>query len=244
MGRTSNGNDRAGRGGAGRNSRQTRGQRGGKGTSNDAKKKDKKFHPWSRSKPSDFTFTEVKDELTLTLQQKKMDHAPDIVNTVRKMKLINFEDQGPVLRFSELEDPTNNEKENNAFAVIHRDEIKQWNERKKDYESNLMNLHATIVKFCSSTMREKLEREADWETDLFEDPIKLLKRIKRLMTTSDETDWEQFSLWEAIRKFVNCKQKENEDVGSYRRRFEENARSLQNLMGDKWLNEFMTKTKG
>ena len=63
-------------------------------------------------------------------------------------------------------------------------------------------------------------------------------------TTSDETDWEQFSLWEAIRKFVNCKQKENEDVGSYRRRFEENARSLQNLMGDKWLNEFMKKTKG
>jgi len=43
---------------------------------------------------------------------------------------------------------------------------------------------------------------------------------------------------------VNCKQKENEDVGLYRRRFEENARSLQNLMRDKWLNEFMRKTKG
>ena len=71
--------------------------------------------------------------------------------------------------------------------------MKQWNEWKKDYESNLMNLHATIVKFCSSTMREKLEREADWETDLFEDPIKLLKRIKRFMLTSDEPEWEQFS---------------------------------------------------
>ena len=120
----------------------------------------------------------------------------------------------------------------------------QWNERKKDYKNNLMNLHAHIVKFCSTTMREKLEREADWETDLFEDPIKLLKRIKRFMTTSDETDWEQFSLWEAIRKFVNCKQKENKDVGSCQQQFEENARSLQNLMGDKWLNEFMMKTKG
>ena len=117
MGRTSNGNDRAGRGGAGRNSRQTRGQRGGKGASNDTKKKDKKFHPWSRSKPSDFTFTEVKDEMTLTLQQKRMDRAPDIVNTVRKMKMIDFNDLRPVLQFSALEDPTN--KENNDFTVNH-----------------------------------------------------------------------------------------------------------------------------
>src|SRR5210317_902380 len=108
MGRTSNGNDRAGRGGAKCNSQQTRGQRGGKGTINDTKKKDKKFHPWNRSKPSDFTFAEVKDEMTLNLQQKRMDHAPDIVNTVRKMKMIIFNDQRPVLRFSELEDPTNN----------------------------------------------------------------------------------------------------------------------------------------
>ena len=117
MGRTTNRNDRAGRGGAGCNSQQTKGQWGGKGTANNGKKKEKKFHPWNRSKPSDFTFAQVKEEMTLTLQQKRMDHAPDIVNTVRKMKMIDFNDLRPVRQFSELEDPTNKEKENHAVSM-------------------------------------------------------------------------------------------------------------------------------
>ena len=53
------------------------------------------------------------------------------------------------------------------------------------------------------------------------------------MTTSDETDWEFFTLWESIRKFVNCIQSNTETPNEFRKRFEEKSRH--NLETRSWI---------
>ncbi|CAJ1940743.1 unnamed protein product, partial [Cylindrotheca closterium] len=91
-------------------------------------------------------------------------------------------------------------------------------------------------------MKDKILQEVDYNEKIEGDPIELLRRINKFMTTSDVTDWEPITLWEALQKWVNCRQKGNETVIEYRRRFEECATTVLSFMGDSWLDVFASKT--
>ena len=65
---------------------------------------------------------------------------------------------------------------------------------------------------CTEYMINKLEQEADFDNKLFDDAIELLKRIRKFMTITADTEWEYFGLWEAMSKLFSCRQKEKENI--------------------------------
>ena len=64
------------------------------------------------------------------------------------------------------------------------------------------------------------------------------------MNTSDDTDWEFFTLFEAILKWATCRQGGNETPNDFRRRVEERGNAVIALLGDNFLDSFMETTKG
>ena len=93
-------------------------------------------------------------------------------------------------------------------------------------------------------MEEKLERESNFDTLLYNDPLELLKRIRKFMTTSEETDWEFFEVWESLKRLVNCHQGGSKTPNAYRKRFEEQAKEVHALLGDDFLQYFAGNTQG
>ena len=204
-----------------------RGGRGGRGfnrraNGNDAdkkvsEKKLKKFSPMVKGKAPEFSFDEVKKELVKALELTSMEKADDVINSVRNMQLVDLDGERPKLKVSTLEgDAAEVEKE--QFKEDYKYDMKKWDRRVDALDDNKRKLHAKILKFCSESMEEKLNRESDIDTVLHDDPIALLKRIQKFMTTSEDTDWEYFQLWEALKRLVNCHQGGNEAPNAFRRR--------------------------
>jgi len=226
-----------------------RGGRGGRGfprsnNNNASKKKDekklKRFHPQVKGKTPEFSFEEVKKELVKALELASLEKANDIIESVREMELLDLEAVKPVLQV-ETEAPQTTstsgtrgvttaaataEKErvtiaNERHKENYQYELKKWDYRVDAMANNKRKLHAKILKFCSEAMEEKLERDSEFDTVLYKDPIALLKRIQKYMTTSEETDWEYFELWEALNRLVSCHQGGNETPNAFRKRLEE-----------------------
>ena len=237
-----------GRGGRGRRGGRGYGQRNGGNGSTTAKKKDDKkllkFHPLVKGKHPENSFDEVKKELVLSLEASDLEKADDIINCVRNMVLLDLDQLRPVLSFSQATTRAQEDRENEALKETYRYDMKKWDARVDALRNNKRKLHAKIIKFCTETMKFKLQQESDYEATLYDDPIALLQRIKKFMTTSDETDWEFFTLWESIRKFVNCVQSNTETPNEFRKRFEEKSKVVEALLGDNFLDSFIQTTQG
>ena len=76
-------------------------------------------------------------------------------------------------------------------------------------------------------MVDKLEREPNFDSELFNDPIKLLETIRKFMTITADTEWEYFGLWQAMSKMVNCRQKEKEAILLYQRYCDKFGKQMQ-----------------
>ena len=181
-----------GRGGRGRRGGRGYAQRNGGNISANKKKDDKKllkFHPLVKGKHPENSFDEVKKELVLSLEASDLEKADDIIDCVRNMVLLDLDQLRPVLQFSQATTRAQEERENETFKETYRYDMKKWDARVDALLNNKRKLHAKIIKFCSETMKFKLQQESDYEAALYDNPIALLQRIKKFMTTSDKMDW-------------------------------------------------------
>ena len=242
-GRTQSTGRGGGRGGRGFG-RQGRGQnRNSKGTKTSSKK-DKKFHPLKHGKSPDYSFDEVKRQLVDSTSTKKMDYIDDILSSVRSMVLFDVESLRPTLEMADDEDPVVREEENSRLRTEYSINSKRWSSRETAFRDNKRTMYGIIMNTCTEEMKEKLQREADFDTTLYGDFIELLKRIQKFMTTSEDTEWDFFNLWEAMGKLTSCRQKNDEALSVYRRRFEENAKGVRALLGESFLDDFAEETAG
>ena len=151
---------------------------------------------------------------------------------------------GPVLEVSQAATRAERETENERNKEAYKYDMKKWDQRVDALANNKRKLHAKTLKFCSDAMEEKLERDPDFEGILYRNPIELLKRIKKYMTTSEETDWEFFGLLDALTKLVTCRQGGSESPNEFRKRMEERAKTVKALLGDDFLDGFIENTSG
>ena len=210
----------------------------------DDKSKLKKFHPQIRGRYPEFSFDEVKKELIKSMEAIDLEKADDILDSIRDMQLMDLAVLEPTLTMSTATTRAEREEENERIREEHRIQTKRWESRVDAMANNKRKLHAKIFKFCTKEMVDKLDREPDIETTLYRNPIDLLKRIRKFMETSEETDWEYFGLWEALTKLVNCRQAGNETPNDFRRKFEERSKTVLALLGNAFLNEFAGNTTG
>ena len=99
--------------------------------------------------------------------------------------------------------------------------------RKRILEENGYKAYAEIWARCNKAMQAKIESRREYESDIYNKPIKLIEAIKEHALNYEETRYEMSIILDAFKAFIHCKQREKEGLQEYTRRFK-TAREIMN----------------
>ena len=114
----------------------------------------------------------------------------------------------------------------------------EHNERVKTYQENKIKAYSFLWDKCSSQMKQNLESKADYSSRIKNNPFELLKNIEALSYNYQESRYEIAIIADAIRNFINIKQKDDENLSSYLERF---TAASNNLIAQKGSEIILTK---
>ena len=163
-----------------------RGRGGGRGSGHFTKKKDnyikkKKtledhyFYVGSSKQASDF---EVTYEFLVNYIKRTYDRGNDIAEALRTLKLPNKDLWKPSLEVSLSSDDADEKRENRQFELDYKAKYDKYMKRKRIFEENCYKSYAEIWARCNKAMQSKIEARKDYETVVYNKPVKLLEAIK------------------------------------------------------------------
>ena len=207
------------------------------GTRNGEPTGDQKFHLHGKSATKmAVNFETVKKVMLLKFPQE-FKTGVFISEGLREMKEPKI--PVPVKQISTDSDKDVAKTENEAFEVIFAEKAKVYAMEKRQLSVDMRAVAAKIfLDYCTRGLQDKLESEADFETVLRDDPIKLLERIRVLMHEPDKAKEPFTSLLDATANFINIRQMENENINDYVRRYKNMRTIFKGLIGSKFLDGF------
>jgi len=209
-------------------------------------KKDEKpkFHPLMHGERIVHTFDVVHEHLVYTISKRKLNYTTDIVKSIKSLKNVDLSKDQPKMVLSKNKNEEQARAENMANQTQYHLEMQEFIQRKKSFEDNQLVVTSMILsEFVTKEMKDKLESEVDWESTLEEDPVELLKRIRKLMITSPNGEYGDWQLWERLREVLNCRQQKEESLPDFRKRFKQKVELLESLLGKKWLDYYALNSK-
>ena len=111
------------------------------------------------------------------------------------------------------------ERENKQFVMEYKAELDEAMRRKREYEDNTFKAYALLWERCNKVMQNKVVSRSDYDSLVYNDPIKLLRAIKEHSLNYQETWYEMSIILDAFRAVWTAKQKEGESLQDYTRRF-------------------------
>lgn len=91
--------------------------------------------------------------------------------------------------------------------------------RKKIYENILLKVYALLWERSTTAMQDKISPRADCESDIYNNPIKLLMAIKEHSQHYQEPRYEMSIILDSLRLTITLKQRDKENLQEYTWRF-------------------------
>ena len=122
-------------------------------------------------------------------------------------------------------------RENRKFELEHKAEYDEYMRRKREYEQNSYNAYAEIWERCNKAMQSKIEARKNFESEVFNHPIKLIAAIKEHALSYEESRYEMSIIMDAFGAFFKCHQKDRKNLQEYTRRFKVSREILKSHIG-------------
>ena len=103
--------------------------------------------------------------------------------------------------------------------------------RKQEYEQNSYKAYAEIWERCNKVMQSKIEARKNFESEVFNHPIKLIVAIREHTLSYKESRYEMSIIMDAFGAFFKCRQKDRENLQEYTRRFKVSREILKSHLG-------------
>jgi len=158
-------------------------------------------------------------EFLVNYIKRTYDRENDITEALRTMDLPNINMWKPSLRVSLISDDDEEKRENRQFELNYKAEFDEYMKQKRAFEENCYKSYAEIWARCNMAMKSKIESRKDYESEVYNKPVKLLEAIKKHALNYEENRYEMSIILNAVTAFVNCKQKEKEALQEYTKRF-------------------------
>lgn len=143
----------------------------------------------------------------------------DVSETLRLLVKSDTDSWKPTLKVSASTDATIKLREDCQFEMEFKAEFDEWMKRKQEYEENLFKAYGFLWEHCNKAMQNRLSERTDFESSVYNDPIKLLKAIKEHSLNVKETRYPCSVIADALRAFLSTKQREHENLYDYTKRF-------------------------
>ena len=212
------------------NSRSSRG-RGGRGTGRGHGRNNKKsgnaskskrtlqdhiFHIGSASHACDYVT--VRDFLINHIKKSYV-HGVDIAGAIAKETEPNIRNWRPQRERSIATNPAVQKMEDEDFNEEYKLEMQAYMKRKTHFNDNKVKAYALFFGQCSHSMQAKIEQRKNFESEIQDDPIKLIGVIKEIAMSFQINKYPMASLLSSLKAFVNLRQKEGESLTEYTKRF-------------------------
>ena len=223
-----------GRGGRGGRYNRSRGRGKGRGSGNNTRSNNTNNNNTSSTKSKPKTLADhqyyvgsakqATDYVTVTnfiinYIKKNYNRGEDIAKALEDLQEVDFTNDAPVARVSTKSDDAAKAAENQQFLKQYEVEYTKFFERKEQYASNKVKATALLWGQCNSTMRSKIQSRTNYETDIKDNPIKLLQAIKEHALNYESTQYQTKTIIDALKSFVNLRQKEDESSIDYLKRY-------------------------
>jgi hypothetical protein len=189
---------------------------------------------------SDFS---VITEFIINHVRKTFEYGNDIANALDARSHIDFITFMPQLQESQSGDKAAAKREDQQYRLLYEAEIKRFVERKGTYESNLDKAFAVIWAQCNKSMQNKLLTKTNFESEIKGEPIKLLSAIEEFSMSYLEHQYDAVIVLDALKNFLLTKQKDEEGLVDYTRRFKSSRDVLESHVGGKMEFIKMAKTE-
>ena len=118
------------------------------------------------------------------------------------------------------------------LEILYKAQINEFVSRTSIYEANKHKAHALLWKQCHKGLQAKIESRKDYTSAKMDSsPLALLKAIQEHSLSYEETKYEVSSVLDAMKNFINLKQKDDETLLDYTNRFKTARDIFRNQLG-------------
>ena len=189
---------------------------------------------------SDFTSTK---EFIINYIKNTFEYGDDIAYALERQEEYDFESQRPLrIQPGEGESFTTQQIEDND--LIYQEEVKLYVERKDRYRRNQNKAFALLEKQCTKGLLAKIRSKANYEDVIKSNPIEMIKTIKEIALSYQETKYDMAVITDATKAFINLKQREGESLIDYTTRFKHSRDIYQAVHGKVILYKTSTEQLG
>ena len=103
--------------------------------------------------------------------------------------------------------------------------------REQTYQTNLSKSYAFLWDQCSKAMQQKFESRQDYENEIVNNPIQLLKAIKEHALNYEDKKYIIFITIDGFRTFATTRQKEGEALQEFTKQFKVAKYALESHLG-------------
>ena len=122
---------------------------------------------------------ETTAEFVINYIKRTFEHGNDIAETLQTLKNQNTESWMPSLKMSVAIDQTIQSRENKQYDLEYKARLEQAMKRIDQYNQNLHKAYAFLWEKCSRAMQNKIADCKEYDTEIYNKPIKLLIAIKQ-----------------------------------------------------------------
>eukprot|EP00957_Ditylum_brightwellii_P084634 6435960-Ditylum_brightwellii.AAC.1 len=137
----------------------------------------------------------------------------------------------PSLKTSKKEDSDKRRREDHEFEILYKTELDEYMQREHIYKEGMIKAYALFWERCAKAMKNKILLLKNYNNQIYNKPISLLEEVKKFSLNYQETKYEMSIISNALRAMLNARQKENEHLQDYTRRFKSSVDILLAHMG-------------
>jgi hypothetical protein len=186
------------------------------------------FYVGSNKQASDF---ETTSEFLINHVKKTFDRGNDVAEALRTLIKEDTDVWKPSLKFSTQVDTGDKAQENRQYELEYKADLDEYIKRKRMFDSNLFKAYALIWERCAKAMQNKIVARTDYENQIYNDPIELLKAVKEHALNYEESRYEMSIISDAFRAIFSVNQKETESLQDYTKRFKTTREILESHIG-------------
>ena len=213
-----------------------------------AEEKKKVFQLQEGGKSSGPTFASVKEDICHKIQKNSTSYPNgyDLTQSIRDGTYVDLTKLAPVrqiAKVSKTKTPDAIKMEQDGYDMMFKIDYEQHSARLRDFENNKKTAYSYIWdNYCVKAMRNRIEEHPDYAS-LVNDPLKLLEAIKVLTMQPVRAQYSFVTMTQVLRNFLLMRQRDNEELNDYVKRFKEQCDEIKKSLGEEFLNDFVKTTK-
>ena len=177
-------------------------------------------------------------EKILSYIVRTYDHGIDVKDALVKLEDKDFEDMIPKQKETKR---TTTDEEKKVIEMILKRQVDKFVDHQEKYHMNMTKAYGLILGQCTVALKNHLESQKDWEDEIEDNAINLLKAIKETCYNHQDNRYPIESIYYSMRAIFTMKQKEDESLSSFTKRFV-NAKDVMETQSGKFKLESYMKT--